>query len=102
MTLGEMRMALETSNEEPEEDKNERPKSRLPPERRGVGQSRSSVVEVDLPGGTGAGRKGTLTFANSVSELKRSGSSRVGPGGPPAARGLQRTAPQRTQSCAQG
>lgn len=93
MTLGEMRKAVEKMNQEPEEEKNSRPKSRLPPDNRGVKESRSCLVEVDLPGGS-AGRKGTLTFANSVSHLKRAGSSRADV--------PRRSAPRRAQSCIDG
>jgi hypothetical protein len=102
MSLNEMRLALHTAmssddSDEPEEEKALRPKSRLPPDNRGVVQSRSCIVEVDLPGGGAAGagnKKGTLTFANSVSELKRAGSSRVD--------GPRRTPPLRAQSCMEG
>jgi hypothetical protein len=95
MTLTEMRRALETVVDEQEEDKNARPNSRLPPENRGVTQSRSCLVKVDLPGGSGAAKTGTLTYANSISQLKRAGSSR-GLDGP----SLMRAAPpRRVQSC---
>lgn len=108
MTLSEMRRALETAVEEPDSQSTEetmRPKSRLPPERRGVAQSRSCLVEMDLPAGASTRRKGTLTFANSVSELKRSGSSRptnlqMGENSP--AKPLRRAPPRRAQSCMDG
>ena len=97
MTLTEMRRALETADDdEPDEENPQRPRSRLPPQDRGVGQSRSCLVEVDLPGGKGKAKKGTLTFANTVSSLKRAGSSRDGTSG------LQRSAPRRAQSCMNG
>lgn len=81
-------------------------KSRLPPESRGLRESRSLLVEVDLAplGADGRGRKGTLTFANSVSELRRAGSSREtsGSGGSPLGKPERRAPPRRAQSCAQG
>eukprot|EP00538_Stauroneis_constricta_P012191 CAMPEP_0119573826 /NCGR_PEP_ID=MMETSP1352-20130426/45318_1 /TAXON_ID=265584 /ORGANISM="Stauroneis constricta, Strain CCMP1120" /LENGTH=162 /DNA_ID=CAMNT_0007623517 /DNA_START=853 /DNA_END=1342 /DNA_ORIENTATION=+ len=91
MSLSEMREALERgSAEEPTNDDAaddsaadanddngdndnsdaQRPKSRQPPEERGAGlkESRSSIVHLE-------GRKGSLTYSNSVGALKRAGSS---------------------------
>jgi hypothetical protein len=95
MTLGEMRKSLEESAgdgaEAEEEGDSSNTKSRIAPQNRGVGKSRSMVMEVDLPGLGGSHKKGTLTFANSVSELKRSGMSRRG-------EEFSRPTPQRAQS----
>mmetsp|Transcript_28568 Transcript_28568/g.80523 ORF Transcript_28568/g.80523 Transcript_28568/m.80523 type:complete len:116 (+) Transcript_28568:859-1206(+) len=114
MSLSEMREALERgSAEEPTNDDAaddsaadanddngdndnsdaQRPKSRQPPEERGAGlkESRSSIVHLE-------GRKGSLTYSNSVGALKRAGSSREGTAGlrkPP-----RRTLPSRSQSTA--
>ena len=95
MTLNEMRRALESAAEGPDSPASTEPTARLAPASRGVTQSRSCLVEVDLPGegGSSSRRKGTLTFANTVGDLKRAGSSRgVRSGG-------TRTAPRRAQSC---
>lgn len=104
MTLSEMRRALETADPDSgdtddSETSENRPQSRLPPESRGVKESRSLIVEVDLAPLHG-GRKGTLTFANSVSELRRAGSSRIG--GEAPRKPLRRTPPSRAESCANG
>lgn len=113
MTLSEMRRALETttvtsvddmnggqccSSTLPNEDNNH--SSRLPPESRGVKESRSSIIEVDLSSpDTPNQRKGTLTFANSVRELRRAGSSRPMES---TEKPLRRAPPRRVQSCMQG
>ena len=98
MTLTEMRRALETTPSTDEQEEAELSTedliSRLPPENRGVNQSRSCLVEVDLPAGGNASRKGTLTFSNSISEFKRAGSSRRP--------GPRRAPPRRAQSCLNG
>lgn len=95
-----MRKSLEDSvgeggEGEVDEEGDANAKSRIAPQNRGVGKSRSMVMEVDLPGSGGAHKKGTLTFANSVSELKRSGMSRRG-------EEFSRSAPRRAQSCIDG
>ena len=92
--LGEMRKALEAADPEDGDDSSDRPK-RQEPQNRGVAKSRSMVMEVDLPG-NGKSKKGTLTFANSVGELKRSGMSRRG------SVEFSRSAPRRAQSCIDG
>ena len=104
MSLSEMRRALETSiAEEPDSpsQKKERRKSRLPPETRGVEQSRSCIVEMNLGGSSQ--KKGTLTFANTVGQLKRAGSSRGGDtAGLRREGGVRRAPPRRAQSCMDG
>jgi hypothetical protein len=105
MSLSEMRRALETSiAEEPTSpsQQRERPKSRLPPEVRGVSESRSCIVEMNL-GGLGTKKMGTLTFANTVGKLKRAGSSRGGDtSGLSREGGIRRAPPRRAQSCMDG
>ncbi len=106
MTLSEMRRALETTSEEVSSNEcctstpDDHYNTRLPPDSRGVKESRSSIIEVDLSSPeTPNQRKGTLTFANSVRELRRAGSSRgVESGDKPT----QRVPPRRVQSCMQG
>lgn len=130
MTLSEMRRALETttsttttttaaadgeeignegcSSSSPNEDDNNDAttthSSRLPPDSRGVKESRSSIIEVDLSSpNTPNQRKGTLTFANSVRELRRAGSSRAGePTTPDCEKPERRGPPRRVHSCMQG
>ena len=104
-SLSEMRRALETQHEEEEDLGPEeaelrdaaRPKSRLAPSERGVTQTRSCLVEIEVPEGT-TRRKGTLTFANTVGQLSRAGSSR-GEGGSGPRRPPRRAPPRRAQSC---
>eukprot|EP00934_Nitzschia_sp_Nitz4_P007552 Nitzschia sp. Nitz4//scaffold229_size32011//11092//11367//NITZ4_007916-RA/size32011-processed-gene-0.8-mRNA-1//1//CDS//3329542850//7542//frame0 len=91
MTLSAMRRALESA------DENEVDLTRTAPEERGVKESRSLLVEIDQ----GSGRKGTLTFANSVRELRRAGSSRENSSGGSPGVGLRKP-PARSQSCMQG
>ena len=108
-SLTEMRRALETQHEEDEElDPEEaelreasRPKSRLPPSERGVTQSRSCLVEIEVPDGANPTRRkmGTLTYANTVGQLSRAGSSRAGEGGGGPRRPPRRAPPRRAQSC---
>ena len=142
MTLSAMRRALQTGEEnsvvaattsseqvatsmskaeihQQQQQQQQQHHARLPPDSRGVKESRSSIIKVDLSAPETPSRnprRGTLTFANSVRELRRAGSSRVVDGGdggagegaadsPPChARTLtlHRTPPRRAQSCKQG
>jgi hypothetical protein len=75
--------------------------ARTPPDRRGdLRKSRSLLVEMEVGIKSPTPRRGTLTFAKSVSELKRAGSSReMGPASP---KPKLRSAPCRSQSCVTG
>jgi hypothetical protein len=100
-----MRRAPEKSiAEEPDSpsQQRERPKSQLPVKARGVEHSRSCIVEMNLGGSSK--KKGTLTFANTVGQLKRAGSSRGGEDTAGLRRegGVRRAPPRRAQSCMEG